>query len=401
MEKNNSNLSISIDDLNDNIKYSIESVPEILPQYVVNDNDPDNPFVIEFNPKDLPNIITEQGKTLNDFCIQKEKAIEAAKVAKDKAVEANKKKVGWFTGKKVAIEELQSATVSISDALDSLTVAVNQSYKNQEKIAKVNEFLLGLGLTNTTLNRMVIRELEMKLNNASPEELSELAKQELMSVLRQLKAQEDIQNRLEKQAEGLRLHDETLEQLREKDNNLESVINQVKIDFNNELKSDIKNLRTEVFSHISDKIVDINKTIIEKENYLKSTVNQVKEDFNRDLKSSINDLRTEVINDILSKIEDINQTTTEKENNLKSSINQVNTELNNKLDSTFKSFEFLINDVTNRQNDTLETYKRENETLKNEANLLSQKVLKLQGQLKWYFVISVVASAIAVIGLII
>ena len=276
MEKNNSNLSISIDDLNDNIKYSIESVPEILPQYVVNDNDPDNRSVIEFNPKDLPNIITEQGKTLNDFCIQKEKAIEAAKVAKDKADEANKKKVGWFTGKKVAIEELQSATVSISDALDSLTVAVNQSYKNQEKIAKVNEFLLGLGLTNTTLNRMIIRELEMKLNNASQEELSELAKQELMSVLRQLKAQEDIQNRLEKQAEGLLSHDEKLEDVFNKINQHEeklfSVSEQLKA------QEDIQNRLAEQAEGLllhDEKLEDVFNKIKQQERELFNTKNEV------------------------------------------------------------------------------------------------------------------------------
>lgn len=367
MEYKNSNFSNSIDCQKDCIKYSIESVPEIFPQHVVNENNIDNRSVIEFNPLDLPNIITEQGKTLNKFCEQKKSAEEKAKKAKDKADEANNKKVGWLTGKKVAIEELQSATVSISEALESLTEAVNQSYINQEKIAKVNEYLLGLGLRNTTLNRMVIRELEMKLNNASPEELSELAKQELMSVLRQLKAQEDVQNRLEKQAEGLRFHDEKLEQhderleqltntlqtIIEKENNLKFAVDQIKVDFKKELKSEIRNLHSEVFSHISDQFVDVNETI------------------------------------------------REKENDLKSSINQLNTYLNNKLDSNINRFENLINENINKQKDTLESYKRENEILKNEANLLCQKFLKLQGQLKWYFVISVVATVIAVIGLII
>lgn len=360
MEYNNSNISNSTDSQNDNIvsvsEISIESIPEILPQYVVNDNNLDNCSVIKFNPKDLPNIIAEQGKTLNEFCEKKKQAIILAEAAKAKAAKAKEKKVTWYSGKTDAIVELQSATEELSDALESLTEAVNQSYINQKKIAKVNEYLLGLGLTNTTLNRMVIRELEMKLNNASPEELSELAKQELMSVLRQLKAQEDIQNRLEKQAEGLRFHDEKLEQ---QENALQ--------------------------------------TLIEKENNLKISVDQVKIDFNKKLESAINNLRSEVIN----RIDDINKTIKEKDNKLNSSINQSKTEINNKLDSNIKRFDIIINDITNRQNATFESYKRENETLKYETNLLSKKVLKLQGHLKWYSVVSVVAIAIAIIGLMI
>lgn len=360
MEYNNSNISNSTDSQNDNIvsvsEISIESIPEILPQYIIGENNQENHSIIEFNPRNLPNIIAEQGKTLNEFCIQKEKAKSLAKAAKKKAEEAKKKEVGLFSGKQVAIKELQEATLTISEALGNLTKAVNKSYENQEKIAKVNEYLLGLGLTNTTLNRMVIRELEMKLNNASPEELSELAKQELMSVLRQLKAQEDIQNRLEKQAEGLRFHDEKLEQ---QENALQ--------------------------------------TLIEKENNLKISVDQVKIDFNKKLESAINNLRSEVIN----RIDDINKTIKEKDNKLNSSINQSKTEINNKLDSNIKRFDIIINDITNRQNDTLDTYKRENETLKYETNLLSKKVLKLQGHLKWYSVVSVVAIAIAIIGLMI
>ena len=160
------------------------------------------------------------------------------------------------------------------------------------------------------------------------------------------------------------------------------------------LKARIKNLREEIINHISSQIENVNKCLTEKEDNLKSSVNQVKEDFNREIKSGINDLRTEVVNHISSQIENVNKNITEIENNLKSFVNHSNTDLNNKLDSNVKRLENLIID-------TLESSKRENETLKNEANLLSQKVLKLQGELKWYFVISVVASAIAVLGLII
>lgn len=119
------------------------------------------------------------------------------------------------------------------------------------------------------------------------------------------------------------------------------------------------------------------------------------------LKTRIKDLREEVFSHISNRIDDINKTIAEKESNLNYSINQSNTGFNKKLDSNINRFENLINDIINRQNDTLDTYKRENETLKYETNLLSKKVLKLQGHLKWYSVVSVVAIAIAIIGLMI
>lgn len=119
------------------------------------------------------------------------------------------------------------------------------------------------------------------------------------------------------------------------------------------------------------------------------------------LKTRIKDLREEVFSHISNRIDDINKTIAEKESNLNYSINQSNTGFNKKLDSNINRFDNLINDIINRQNATFESYKRENETLKYEANLLSLKVSKIQRQLKWYSVISVVATAIAIIILVV
>ena len=49
-----------------------------------------------------------------------------------------------------------------------------------------------MGCANITVNRIAVRSIEAKLTGASAEKISELAKQEMMAVVRQLKEQEDI-----------------------------------------------------------------------------------------------------------------------------------------------------------------------------------------------------------------
>ena len=62
--------------------------------------------------------------------------------------------------------------------------------RNWSEITEI--YLFGLGVSNLAMNRSVVRGVEMRLKGASEEELDELARQEILGVVRQLKAQEDI-----------------------------------------------------------------------------------------------------------------------------------------------------------------------------------------------------------------
>ena len=66
------------------------------------------------------------------------------------------------------------------------------SFEYQKKLGEITKYLFGLGVTNIAMNRSVVRELELKLQGASAEELDEFARRELLGVVKQLKAQEDI-----------------------------------------------------------------------------------------------------------------------------------------------------------------------------------------------------------------
>ena len=157
----------------------------------------------------LPTIIGNTLEHISEVDRKISNAVSRAEEAKKLADEASQKNAGWsFFGsdKKEAIEALQSATVSQANALSDSVDANKELFNNQKKMSKALFYLFGLGVANMAANRTVVRELELKLKNASQEELSELARQEITNVILQLRAQEDMQYKLENHDRILREH---------------------------------------------------------------------------------------------------------------------------------------------------------------------------------------------------
>lgn len=157
----------------------------------------------------LPAIIGNTFKHISEVDRKISNAVSRAEKAKKLADEASQKNAGWsFFGsdKKEAIEALQSATVSQANALSDSVDANKELFNNQKKMSEALRYLFGLGVANMAANRTVVRELELKLKNASQEELSELARQEITNVILQLRAQEDMQYKLENHDRILRKH---------------------------------------------------------------------------------------------------------------------------------------------------------------------------------------------------
>jgi hypothetical protein len=162
-----------------------------------------------FNEENLPEIIQGQISKLNDLDMSVKKAMNSATLAKDSAENAKNKSAG-FGKKKVAIEELQAAGIDMAEAVQLGAEAQRISFEFQTKLAKITKYLFGLGVSNIASNRYVVRELEMKLKGATKEELSELARQELISVVKQLKEQEDILRKQENFSKALKKFDDRL-----------------------------------------------------------------------------------------------------------------------------------------------------------------------------------------------
>lgn len=179
--------------------------------------------VVVVDEEEIPDIVTTQFNKLHELSAKYDEALEKAEVAKESAENANKESAG-FLHKKDAIEALQKSQLDTAEAVIQMTDVQRLTLEYQEEITKITQYLFSLGVSNIAANRSVVRQLKMKLEGASEEELSELARQEILNVVRQLKAQEDI---LEKQtvlSSKVRDHEKRLKQQENKSFDLDDRI---------------------------------------------------------------------------------------------------------------------------------------------------------------------------------
>jgi hypothetical protein len=227
---------------------------------------------IELNEIEFPLLIQGQVDKLNELDKKVTEAIKAADKAKDSANAAKEKSAG-FGKKKAAIEELQSAGIGLADAVQSGAEAQKISFEFHRKLADITKYLFRLGVSNIASNRFVIRELELKLQGASKEELSELARQELISVIKQLREQEDILKKQEHFSKMIKIHDERLKsQIQRSELIDEQLINQsevinkqteellVLLEKNNQLNGQLKQYSIEIES-LSSQVSELKDNI--------------------------------------------------------------------------------------------------------------------------------------------
>lgn len=232
---------------------------------------------LNIKPNDLPSIIS---KTVNDLTkidnklkqseTKAQKATASAKIAQSKS--AGISLLGQK--KKEAIEALQVAVSDQADALYDSIEANREQFENQKQMIQSIQYLFGLGVANMAANRSVVRELEMKLRNASKEELSELAKKEIEGVIMQLRAQEDMWNRIEKHDSILREHKADIDKTAL---SLEAVNRtiQAKLDTIEQLKKEVKASLDSLPNKLTNIQRDLNKTIESHLNVTTNTINNL------------------------------------------------------------------------------------------------------------------------------
>lgn len=196
----------------------------------------------QVNIDDLPGVISRRADSLVSLSRKKDEALSQAISASQSAENASKINLKWYKSDRPAIEALQDATVKQSMAIDSIAEALETVFDSQQKIADVSDFLLSLGLVNTALSQTVIRQIELKLQKASKEKISELARQELLSVINQLKAQELMQNKLEKHSKLLEQQEDDLKKTDEKVKTLEKEQSQTKKELLECIESEIHSI---------------------------------------------------------------------------------------------------------------------------------------------------------------
>ena len=172
------------------------------------DKELDN-YDLAVKESDVPEIIGSQFTIMQEhkenLDIAKKKALDA----QVQALGSKEKKTGVFKNK-TAIESLQETTLSLADAQIIAAEAQEKSFEYQKKLAEITKYLFGLGVSNIAANRIVVKELEMRLKNASEDEIDSLAREEIKNLVRELKMQEDVMQKQSLLNERIRELDEKM-----------------------------------------------------------------------------------------------------------------------------------------------------------------------------------------------
>lgn len=158
---------------------------------------------ITLSEEDFPEIIRGKINKLNELSKSIKKAEDTSKKAEDTAKRAKDKAVSALFGKKEAIQELQSAGIDLAEAIQAGIDSQKISFEFNKKLSDISNYLFGLAANNIANNRFVLNNLKNIFKGASEKELSDLAKQELLLVIRQLEKQQDVLAKQEKNDDNI------------------------------------------------------------------------------------------------------------------------------------------------------------------------------------------------------
>ena len=133
-----------------------------------------------------------------DTCIDKtDKSSKNAIVNYDK-LKGMKQSHFWTIGRnKAKVGQTQEVLNDIIDAIKNNANATKALFNDQTKLAELQKKLYGISLMGIASNRIVIREIKLRLENASKEELSELARQELENTVYELEKQLKLEEKID------------------------------------------------------------------------------------------------------------------------------------------------------------------------------------------------------------
>lgn len=178
---------------------------------------------IEIEANQVPTIIQEQWEKLKLAEKKVSESFQMAERAQDSALNAKKKSAG-ILNRKAAIESLQSATVNLADAQMSTATSQKVLFEYQQTVDEVIKYIFSLGISNIAVTRSVIKELELRLSNASTEEIDEFAKNEILNVIKELKAQEDYMKKQNDLSTKVREHDIAFENFEKRESEQDDLL---------------------------------------------------------------------------------------------------------------------------------------------------------------------------------
>lgn len=153
--------------------------------------------------ENLPNAVADHLEHLVVLEDKMDVARKRARAAKEVAVAAKNKPTVFFKRKK-AVEALQDSALSLANANADIMDALALSFADQRKIGEILNQMLFLCVSNLATTRSLIGQFEASLRKAQKSGYSEETKAEMARIIHELKNQEDMMVRQEKQAEVLR-----------------------------------------------------------------------------------------------------------------------------------------------------------------------------------------------------
>ena len=113
-------------------------------------------------------------------------------------LEEMKKAHFWTIGRnKAKVEQTQEVLDDIIEAINNNANATKALFNNQVKLAVFSQRLYAIGIMGIAANRLVVREIKKRLEHASQEELDELARHELESVVNELQQQQRLERKVD------------------------------------------------------------------------------------------------------------------------------------------------------------------------------------------------------------
>ena len=184
----------------------------------------------------------------------------------------------WTIGRnKAKVGQTQEVLNDIIDAINNNANATKALFNDQTKLADLQKKLYGIGLMGIASNRIVIREIKLRLENASKEKLSELARKELENTYYELEKQLKLEERIDGIQKDLFERIEDLNNTIISNNeNFDTLINEVKETISLQERSVVENKKA-----IIEKIEDINKALISNKEQFDTLIKEVKETINQ------------------------------------------------------------------------------------------------------------------------
>ncbi len=197
----------------------------------------------EINEANLPSIIEERFDELkkiekNVISLQ-EKSLDS----QERAIELKNQGVGFFK-KKQAIEDLQEVSVLLANNQVDSSSITNEIIKYQQKTYETMKYLFALGVSNLANNRAVTKFLKEKLKSSdiSNNQFEKFQKEEIVNVLKELSAQQDVLKKIELLNDKVKEQNSIIHDLKISVNKYDSQFSEFE-KMSNEQKQDIKDFK--------------------------------------------------------------------------------------------------------------------------------------------------------------